>query len=461
MKKYITLLWPILMLFACNKRELLDARSRTGLVIPSTLKDYQALLDNSSVMNATPYLGELSADNFFMSTIYWQGRTIVDQNTYTWQPDIYKGAINIKDWNEPYQQILFANTILEGLNKITPTLAQATLHRQLEGSALFFRANALHNLAVTFSPAYDQSTAATDLGLPLKRFSDINERVARASLKQTYEQITEDLTRSVPLLAGVDASTLRNRPTQRAAYGLLARVYLYMGNYPKAGAYADSALQQDATLINYNTLPLSNAFYLPFTRWNAETIFQSQLSGFAAVFIQFAGISNQLSIDTTLFRSYHNNDLRRTIFFYRQPNGFINVNGSYVGTQQTFTGLANDEIYLIRAESLARAGKLTEAMSDLNTLLRNRYRTNTYTNQTATSIADALSNILTERRKEMPLRGIRWSDLKRLNKEGAGITLTRVVNNQTFTLTPNSPLYALPIPPDAIELGGLVQNKRQ
>lgn len=461
MKTPIILIVVGLTLFSCNKQELLDARSRTGLVIPGTLKDYQAMLDNASVMNATPFMGELSTDNFFMSTIYWQGRTIPDQNTYTWQPDIYKGAINIKDWNEPYQQILFANTVLEGLEKLMPTAAQTTLHRQLTGTALFFRALALHNLAVTFSPAYEQSTAETDLGVPIKRLSDINERVARASLKDTYRQIVDDLTRSVPLLKGVDASTFRNRPTERAACALLARVNLYMRNYPKAGAYADSTLRLDATLINYNTIPLSNAFYLPFTRWNAETIFQAQLSGFASVFIQFAGISNQLSIDTTLFQSYHVNDLRRNIFFYQQPNGFINVNGSYVGTQQTFTGLANDEIYLIRAESFAREGKITEAMNDLNTLLRNRYRTNTYTNQTATSAADALAKILSERRKEMPLRGIRWSDLKRLNKEGAGITLTRVVNNQTFTLAPNSPLYALPIPPDAIELGGLIQNQRQ
>lgn len=461
MKNYIILILAGLTLFACNKQELLDARSRTGLVIPSSLKDYQALLDNASVMNATPFMGELSSDNFFMSTVYWQGRTIVDQNTYTWQPDIYKGATNIKDWNEPYQQILFANTILEGLEKLKPTSAQNTLHRQLTGSALFFRANALHNLAIVFSPAYEETTAAIDLGVPIKRLSDINEKVSRASLKDTYRQIIEDLTRAVPLLVGVDASTFRNRPTQRAAYALLARVNLYMRNYPKAGAYADSTLQKDATLINYNTVSLSNTFYLPFTRWNAETIFQSQLSGFASVFIQFAGISNQLSIDTTLYSSYHNNDLRRNIFFYKQPNGFINVNGSYVGTQQTFTGLANDEMYLIRAESFARDGKLIEAMSDLNMLLRNRYRTNTYTNQTATTITDAVSIILKERRKEMPIRGIRWSDLKRLNKEGAGIILTRVVNNQTYTLTPNSPLYALPIPNDAVELGSLIQNKRQ
>lgn len=458
MKRY-TLFALVLLPFiiCCNKQELLDTRSRTSLVIPGTLKDFQAILDNYSTMNVTPYMGELSADNYFMTTTYWQGRSIPDQNAYTWQPEIYNGSINVKDWNEPYIQVLYANTVLEGLAKLSD---QSVAAKQIQGEALFFRAFAFHNLALVFAPTYDAATAETDMGIPLRLSADLNEKVQRASVKDTYERILEDLVQAAPLLAGVDVSNYRNRPGQRAAYALLARVYLSMRDYAKAGSYADSALQLDATLINYNTVSLSSAYYLPFTRLNAETIFQSTMSGFAAIFIQFAGISNQLSIDTTLFRSYHANDLRRNIFFYQQSNGSINVNGSYAGVGNSFTGLATDELFLIRAESHARAGRVTEAMKDLNMLLRNRYKTNAYTDLTAGSSSDALTKVLTERRKEMPLRGVRWSDLKRLNKEGANITLIHIVNNQAYTLSPNSPLYVLPIPPDAVQLGGLIQNQR-
>lgn len=458
MKRYTIFAFALLpFIICCNKQELLDARSRTSLVIPGTLKDFQAILDNYSTMNVTPYMGELSADNYFMTTVYWQGRSILEQNAYTWQPEIFAGNINVKDWNEPYTQVLYANTVLEGLDKLDDGGVPA---RQVRGQALFFRAFAFHNLALVFAPAYDAATAATDMGIPLRMSADLNEKVQRASVKDTYEAIISDLVQAAPLLAGVDVSNYRNRPSQRGAYALLARVYLSMQEYTKAGLYADSALQLDATLTNYNTVSLSSAYYLPFTRLNTETIFQSTMSGFAAVFVQFAGINNGLSIDTTLFRSYHVNDLRRAIFFYQQSNGAINVNGSYAGVGNSFTGLATDELFLIRAESHARAGRVTEAMKDLNTLLRSRYKTNTYTDLTASSASDALTKVLTERRKEMPLRGVRWSDLKRLNKEGANITLTHVINNQTYTLSPNSPLYAMQLPPDAVELGGLVQNKR-
>ena len=68
--------------------------------------------------------------------------------------------------------------------------------------------------------------------------------------------------------------------------------------------------------------------------------------------------------------------------------------------------------------------------------------------------------ILLERRKELLMRGLRWMDLKRLNMEGAAITLTRTVNGQVYTLPPNDLRYALPIPEDVIAISGMQQNPR-
>jgi hypothetical protein len=46
---------------------------------------------------------------------------------------------------------------------------------------------------------------------------------------------------------------------------------------------------------------------------------------------------------------------------------------------------------------------------------------------TAGSSDEASQLILQERRKELLFRGLRWIDIKRLNKEGAGIVLKRKV----------------------------------
>ena len=125
-----------------------------------------------------------------------------------------------------------------------------------------------------------------------------------------------------------------------------------------------------------------------------------------------------------------------------------------------FTGLATDEVYLIKAECAARRNDVTTAMNYLNNLLVTKWKTGTFVPYTATSSQDALNEILTERRKELVWRAIRWVDIKRLNKEGANITLTRILNGQTYTLPPNSPLYEMPIPSDEISLSGIQQNPR-
>jgi hypothetical protein len=74
--------------------------------------------------------------------------------------------------------------------------------------------------------------------------------------------------------------------------------------------------------------------------------------------------------------------------------------------------------------------------------------------------AAALDTVLAERRKELAFRGIRWSDLRRLNQEDWNITLTRNLNGTPYTLPPNSKLYTLPIPPDVIQESGIAQNPR-
>jgi starch-binding outer membrane protein, SusD/RagB family len=68
------------------------------------------------------------------------------------------------------------------------------------------------------------------------------------------------------------------------------------------------------------------------------------------------------------------------------------------------------------------------------------------------------SSLRTERRKELTMRGLRWIDIKRLNKEGAGIVLKRLIGDKTYTLQPNDPRYALPLPADIILNTGMQQN---
>jgi starch-binding outer membrane protein, SusD/RagB family len=322
----------------------------------------------------------------------------------------------------------------------------------IKGAALFVRAYAFYNLAQVFALPYNPATASEDLGIPLKLTPNFDEAIQRSKLAETYDQILKDLLEAKDLLPESIPTNNRNRPNKPAALAQLARVYLSMYNYDKAGAYADSCLQLYRELIDYNTRDISST--RPFTKDNAEILYPGKF----VVTNVLLGVP-VCFVDTTLFKAYALNDLRRSLFFIASAGKYY-FKGSYNGNAFPFTGLATDEMYLVRAECRARAENIDGAMEDLNYLLQRRLKTGTYTPLTAPTSDSALKLILIERRKEMPCRGVRWTDIRRLNLESPGIRPMRMLYNQPYTLPVNSPLYALPIPPDAMLIGHYEDNIR-
>jgi hypothetical protein len=115
---------------------------------------------------------------------------------------------------------------------------------------------------------------------------------------------------------------------------------------------------------------------------------------------------------------------------------------------------------LTKMECLVRRGELAAASDLFNKLLGKRFRTGTYAQVTFTEADRALGAVLTERRKELVWRALRWDDIKRLNKQGAGIILTRMLGGTEYTLGPNSKRYVFNIPQDEINRSGITQNER-
>jgi hypothetical protein len=446
-----------LMILASCKKDFLDENPRTDLIIPNSTQALWALLDNDNVMNRTPVMGELSSDNYYVTLPYWQ---VLPQNherySYIWAKDIYIGEQNVDDWSRAYTQVLHANTVLEGLDQVPPGDISEAEKNAIKGSALFFRANAYYNLAQLFALPYDSATADFDLGLPIRTQVDISIKVPRHTVRQTYDSILAYLDQAENLVNPGIIYNSKNRVSKPAVLALKARAYLSMRAYAQAGEFANKALQLHDSLINYNDLdPFA---LLPFNNRNKETIFQSCFTDQTQVLSAF--IYPDVIIDSMLLKMYDANDLRLAIYYTNFISGNYNLKGSYSATINPFSGFATDELYLIRAEANAKAGHIAEAMSDLNKLLQNRYITGTFTPLGAGSQIEAIQLIRDERRKELAFRGLRWTDLRRYNKEGANITLQRTLNGVTYTLPPNSPLYALPIPLEVRRLGGLIDNER-
>lgn len=445
------------MMIGCSKN-FLEEKPNSDIVIPSTIEDFTAILDNADVMNVTGALSQLASDEYFISsfTIYQSLPTVIEKNSYIWNKDLYGGGTQIQDWNALYATIYCSNSVLSELAK--SDLAITPSGRNIEGWAKFCRAYAMYDLARNFTGAYDSATASHELGIPLRTTPEIDVLIKRSSLQQTYEHILNDLKASAQLLVNTVPNQYRNRPSRTAAYAAMARVYLSMRDYKNAESAVDSCLKYYNKLINYNSV--SQTSTTPFTYTSDETIYYTrQIIAYSSLTSYSA--TSLYSLDTVFMASYITNDLRRPIYFRANSFGYFRMNRGYVGGGvYPFTGLATDEMYLIKAECATRRNDVTTALTQLNNLLVNRFKTGTYVPINLSLPGDVLNKVLDERKKELIWRSLRWSDIKRLNLEGRGIQPQRILNNQVYHLAPKDPKYIFPIPDDEILLSGIEQNNR-
>lgn len=459
-KQLIWLLIIVCSLSAC-KKDFLEKKADQSLLIPGKIEDFQALLDNINVMNQSPVMHIVMADDFYTDQAGWNFLPQDMRDAYLWQRTMdTKGETLKADWNMPYNQIFYTNVVLDGLKKIVPNPNQKQDYQLVKGSALFFRAMAFSCLVNAFTVPYNPQTAAQEMGLPMPLEADVNERHGRGTLKQVYEQVISDLKAALEILP--EKNAYKTRPTKVACMALLAKIYLTMQDYTQAGFYADASLKLNGQLIDYNTISVSSGYPFPsdFPQGpgNAEVLFYTAyLSNY---YFYLFGASTFVNED--LLKSYDPHDLRLPILF-RKSGDRKTFKGSYSGSQVLtfFSGLTVSENYLIRAECFARAGKLNEAMADLNTLLINRWDKAFFSPLTSMTADGALKLILTERRKELAGRGNRWEDLRRLNQESVfAEILKRELAGKIYELPVNDKRYTLPIPDDEILMNAIPQNER-
>src|SRR5258706_13974071 len=161
-----------------------------------------------------------------------------------------------QDWSEMYGLIYSVHAILEGLESSTGISALAKDH--LRGETKFLRAF-LYFYLVNFWG-----------DVPLLTSTDykINSTASRTVVGNVYDQIIADLKHAQSLMDDALAVD-RIRPTKAAATALLARVYLYTGNWTEAETQSSSLLQN-------SSYTLESDLNRVFLKGSGETIWQLQ-----------------------------------------------------------------------------------------------------------------------------------------------------------------------------------------
>lgn len=433
---------------ACNKY--LDIQSNKNQVVPKDLNDLQQILDGAQNINLNfCSIGEVSADDYFLKQRVFDGLSEEGRKFYTWENPVYNFN---NDWAKAYIPVYSCNLVLDKLKEIERTALNTDEWNNVKGSALFYRASQYLSLIWTYGKAFNEKTSSEDLGIVLRESSDFNVKSERSTVSKSYRVILNDLLEASKLLPEQAIHSMR--PSKISAYGTLARTYLSMAKYDSAYYYADKVLAVKHDLVDFNDTKLIDIkSSYPLTRFNKET-----MAYFELVTINAQIGVNYANIDTNLYQSYDANDLRKQAFFKMNTDGYVSFKGSYSGSANLFGGPAVDEMLLIRAECSVRKGMIRDGLDDMDYLLLHRYNTGTYLTSNFDSKDRALDFVLAERRKELLFRGLRWSDVKRLNQDGMQIHIKRMVNGKEYILRSGDNHYALPLPDDVIKTTGIPQN---
>lgn len=348
-------------------------------------------------------------------------------------------------WNEIYRQIYVTNAALQGL--ASSTAISAGLKQQLMGEASFMRG---------FLYFY-----ATNLfgAVPLAITTDYqtNNTLSRSARSLVYQQIISDLKNAQNQLSDTyldptnAVTSNRIRPNKWAATALLARVYLYAGDWDSAEAQASAVINSGT----YSLLSNPDSTFLANSQeaiWQMEPVFPgyNTFDGYYFVLTSAPGTGHSyVSLSPSLLAAFEPGDLRFSDWvgkFTSGANTYYYANKYKVGTLNVSNPVSEylmvlrfSEQYLIRAEARAQQGDLTEAATDLN-MIRNRAK---LPNTTATSQTDLLAAILHERQVELFTEwGHRWLDL--IRTQNADNIMPAITSSKGGSWNPNDTLYPIP-----------------
>ncbi|HEX7014575.1 MAG TPA: RagB/SusD family nutrient uptake outer membrane protein [Cyclobacteriaceae bacterium] len=343
-----------------------------------------------------------------------------DLTTYSGQfEQFYQNAITQNSalvellWSDPYTYIYRANAILESIANSEGITDD--VKRQLEGEAKFVRAFSHFYLVNLFG----------DIPLVLTSDYRINAKLPRASVDEVYLQIVSDLKAAQALLPDdyEFSNYERTRPNRLAATALLARVYLYLGDW------ANCEIESTKLLEQASVVSLSEDLSEVFLKNSNEAIWQIGSDYDNPPTLMFTipspgGLPPSSALSPGLIQEFEVGDMRKDIWTGAVTNGvdtfYYAAKYKAAGSEEIkeyYVVLRLAEQYLIRAEARARLDNVPGAIADLDVVRGRAGLPLIADTNPSISAEDLLTLIEKERRVELFTEwGHRWFDLKRTGR---------------------------------------------
>lgn len=361
-------------------------------------------------------------------------------------------AALLEIWQIHYKTISLANIAIDRIPLID---MDVDLQNRLVNEAKFLRGLLYFNMVRMFG----------EIPLVISEEAPLNPEAA--AVPDIYDQIIQDLTDAESLPD--DGSIQEGRATSGAAKGILAKVYLRLGEYQMAAAKAKEVIDSGQYDLWDN---FDEAFDIS-SRGGKEAVFSVgfgdgggaisfwEVGQFnvrllpAALSREVDGVSNtqgwQIAVPD-LYNTYEEFDERKEATFMTSfiasEGTLVNLDKIYIdkywdrvadptagGSFNDFPVLRYSDVLLTYAEAQARLNNFSEANDYLN-MVRERANLEEIN---ASTMDEFIDIILSERRKEFVAEGMRWFDLTRLGR------LEQAVQ-EAKNISVGSQYYLFPIP---------------
>ena len=476
-----------LVMSGCKKY--LDVKPK-GRLIPATVTDFDHLLDNSQSMeynfidNNRGSLLSYLTDNVVISEGQAKVGFILNShpNIDRYYAHIYRQpyknpAVNDYFWSSSlsgiYVQISYFNNVLKGIEGVAEkSPADQELANKATAQALTARAWCFFMANLVYGPVYKPGTNNATRTIPYVVSPDINDPIPDLSTsEEVVKSVLADLHKALPDLPAV--ASWPSRANKATGQAMLAYCHLFTRRYDSVVYYSNLAWTASAgsdparVLYDFNGFNFSNPNNLvssPIT--SSQDPYVNAVNSREILFYRgadnTAGQAPSLSYPSDELIALYDkeNDLRFKFFYISAPGYKTTLGGGYNdGTRisnyryfkvKVSDGFSYPEVLLMRAEGYARTNQLALAIADLNTLRKFRFKAG-YTPLTTGTEDQVLQWVLEERRRELPIGGIkRFLDLKRYvletGKPWSKDKITHTVGGQAYTGTIDSKDFILTIP---------------
>lgn len=428
-----------------------------GAKIPTTLADFEAFI-RDEYGNQSVNVNQASnlLNDKYVTTATLSFDRLTNAN-YMWDEKADRIELNRADettYYRSYAGISTFNLIVE--NALTTTEATDEQKRVVWAEAKVLRAMSYFNLVNFYADTYETSTAATKLSVPLITSANINAPSKQVSIQEMYDFILADVKDALPYLPKVSQTALH--PNLGTGYAFYARVYLQMNNYTEALKYADLALSENSALYDWTIYYNNNKAIIE--KPNSYTTKSSPMGyDYVENYNYRHGATARLTTENDIpverAQRFETGDAR---FLSRWKIRTVGAETYYRRTLSgnfNYGGITTVEIYLIKAECLARAGQISDALAILNKVRKMRILPTSYHDIATVDKTTAINAILKTKNNELILTIVPFADARRLNAEGVyKVSFSKQAGGTTYTLSSTSHLWTMPFPQGATKNPG-------